>query len=550
LKTIRSCAVLSAHKKMTNKKRGWIQEKIMKVQIIYPNLNAEEGFNHGVACLAGALKSAGHEVRLLNLNECLYQVPSIEEIVKQVEEYHPGIVAFSVQTMQYAYAKQISQAIRQARPEIHQVVGGVHATLCLQEMIAEKYWPVIGYGECDTLLTELVDRIEAGKDFSDLSNLAIRQNDGNYKINPLGPYPVLAELPPEDYEIFDLDHLLPKKNGWMSMLTSRGCPYRCSYCFNYELSSLYATQGHPRREYLRRYPVERVISEIIELTSKHPALEMIIFDDDLFTLDTAWVVKFAQAYNSANLKIPFVVNAHVQSFNEECARALSTTPCRIVKFGVEAGSDSLRRTFLKRFMTNDQIADAFALCKKYNLHSSAFLMIGMPGETIAQMNETIDLMVRIKPGRMRWSVFYPFPGTLSYKLAQEWKKIDFDRLKKLDNYFVTTALKFDPETELFVNKLQRVFHWYVNARIDGPAAEIYQAELKKIESMNLTTWAANRDRVLEIDRQISDNLLHHGVDHYSIRYTEVMAVHSQYLLKEDIKYRNQKTRAWKASAKE
>jgi radical SAM superfamily enzyme YgiQ (UPF0313 family) len=201
-------------------------------------------------------------------------------------------------------------------------------------------------------------------------------------------------------------------------------------------------------------------------------------------------------------------------------------------------------------MTNDQIADAFALCKKYGLHSSAFLMIGMPGETMAQMNETIDLMVRIGPGRMRWSVFYPFPGTLSYKLAEEWGKIDFDRLKKLDNYFVTTALKFDSETELFVNKLQRVFHWYVNARSGGPAAEVYQAELKKIEAMDLATWASNRDRVLEIDRQISDNLLKQGVDHYSIRYTEVMAVHSEYLLKEDPKYRNQKTRAWKASVKE
>jgi radical SAM superfamily enzyme YgiQ (UPF0313 family) len=522
----------------------------MKIEIIYPNLNAEEGFNHGVACLSGALKQAGHEVRLLNLNECLYQVPTIEEIVKQVAEYGPGLVAFSVQTMQYAYARQISEALRKALPSIPQVVGGVHATLCLKEMMEEKYWPVIGYGECDMVLTDLVGRMEERRDFSDLPNLAIRQADGSYKVNPLGPYPVLSELPPEDYEIFDLDHLLPRKNGWMSMLTSRGCPYRCSYCFNYELSSLYAEQGHPRREYLRRYPVDRVISEIIQLTSKHPALEMIIFDDDLFTLDTPWVVEFAKAYNRAGLKIPFVVNAHVQSFNEECAKALSTTPCRIVKFGVEAGSDELRRTFLKRFMPNDQIAEAFALCKKYGLHSSAFLMIGMPGETMAQMNETIDLMVRIGPGRMRWSVFYPFPGTLSYKLAEEWGKIDFDRLKKLDNYFVTTALKFDPETELFVNKLQRVFHWYVNARSGGPAAEVYQAELKKIEAMDLVTWASNRDRVLEIDRQISDNLLQQGVEHYSIRYTEVMAVHSEYLLREDPKYRNQKTRAWKASVKE
>jgi radical SAM superfamily enzyme YgiQ (UPF0313 family) len=519
----------------------------MKIMFIYPNLNAEEGFNHGVACLAGSLKHAGHTVRLMNLNDALYEVPTLDDIVSQVRAENPGVIALSVQTMQYAYAKQISQALKTALPNIPQIVGGVHTTLCLDDMVKESYWPIICYGEADWIMPELIHRMETGQDFSDLENLAILQPDGSYKINPLSPYPKLEELPPEDYEIFDLDHLLPKKNGWMSILTSRGCPYRCSYCFNYELSGLYARQGHPRREYLRRYPVDRVINEINDLTAKHSAIEMIIFDDDLFTLDTEWVVRFAEAYNRAGLTVPFVVNGHVQSFNEDCARALATTPCKIVKFGVESGSQSLRQNFLKRYMTNDQIVQAFDLCKKYKLHSSAFLMVGMPCETIDQLNETIDLMVRIRPGRMRWSVFYPFPGTMSYKLAEEWNAIDHEKLTRLDNYFVSTALRFDPETEFFVNRLQRLFHWYVNARIDWPAAEIYRNELPKLEAVKPEEWPEVRSRILEIDRQISDNLLRRGVDHYSIRYTEVMAVHSDYLLQEDPKYRDQKTRAWKAT---
>ncbi len=521
----------------------------MKIMIIYPNLNAEEGFNHGVACLSGALKAAGHDVRLINLNEHLYTVPSLDQITQMVREYNPGLIAFSVQTMQYPYARQISQAIKKALPDLPQIAGGVHATLCLSELVAEGYWDLIGFGECDQTFPELVNRLQAGQNIDDLNNLAIKQPDGSYKVNPLAAYPKLTDLPPEDYEIFDLDHLLPRKNGWMSLLTSRGCPYRCSYCFNYELSGLYAQQGHPRRDYLRRYPVDRVIREITQLKNAHSAIEMIIFDDDLFTLDSEWVVQFAQAYNDAKLTIPFVVNAHVQSLNETCASALAQTPCKIVKFGVESGSDSLRRNFLKRYMTNDQIADAFALCRRHNLHSSAFLMVGMPGETREQMFETIDLMVRVRPGRMRWSLFYPFPGTLSYKFAEEGNFIDHDRLKKLDNYFVTTALKFDPETELFLMKLQRVFHWYVNARIDWPAAKIYQAELDKIQSISADQWAAMRNQILEHDRKLSDQLLEQGVDHYSIRYTEVMAVDSDYVRQENPKYRNQKTRAWKDSVK-
>jgi len=521
----------------------------MKILIIYPNLNAEEGFNHGVACLSGALKHAGHDVKLINLNECLHAVPSLEQIVDMVGQYNPGLVAFSVQTMQYAYARQISQALKTAFPNLRQIIGGVHATLCLNDLIAEGYWDLIGFGECDVTFPELVKRLESNENIASLNNLAIKQSDGSYKINPLAEYPQLTQLPPEDYEIFDLDNMLPKKNGWMSMLTSRGCPYRCSYCFNYELSGLYADQGHPRKEYLRRYPVDRVIREITDLKNAHPGIEMIIFDDDLFTLDSDWVAKFAQAYNQAKLTIPFVVNAHVQSFNQTAAQALAQTPCRIVKFGVESGSDALRREFLKRYMTNDQIAAAFDLCRTHNLHSSAFLMVGMPGETMDQMFETIDLMVRVRPGRMRWSLFYPFPGTLSYKYAEEGNFIDHDRLKKLDNYFVTTALKFDPATELFLIKLQRVFHWYVNARIDWPAAKIYQAELEKIQSLTIDQWMSMRNQILERDRQLSEQLLEQGVDHYSIRYTEVMAVDSDYVRQENPKYRNQKTRAWKETLK-
>ncbi len=519
----------------------------MKVLFIYPNLNAEEGFNHGVACLSGALRAAGHSVKLINLNESLAEVPSIEQIIEQVRDYEPGVVAFSVQTMQYEHALRISQALKSAKPELRQIIGGVHATLCLDELIKQGYWELICYGECDEMFPQLISRLEEGKSVDDLPNLAIKRSDGSYKVNPLGPYPDLSKLPPEDYEIFDLDNMLAKKNGWLSILTSRGCPYRCSYCFNYELSGLYAKHGHKRKEYLRRYPVDRVIGEIRELADRHPLIETIIFDDDLFTLDTEWVVEFCDAYNRAGIDIPFVVNAHVQSFNERAAKALGQSKCKIVKFGVESGSEELRREFLKRYMTNDAIAQAFALCDKYNLHSSAFLMFGMPGETQEQIFQTIDLIVRIKPGRMRWSVFYPFPGTLSYKIAEEKGFIDYDKLAKLDNYFVTTALKFDEETELLVNKLQRIFHWHVNARIDWPAAEIYRKLIKDTEKISADDWPKKRDEILNIDRQISNELLEKGIEHYSIRYTEVMAVHSSYLLAERPEYRNQKSKTWQAS---
>ena len=157
--------------------------------------------------------------------------------------------------------------------------------------------------------------------------------------------------------------------------------------------------------------------------------------------------------------VPLVLNAHVQTFSEPIAKALSESPCMIVKFGVESGSEELRKKVLERHMTNQAIADAFDLCHQYGLHTSAFLMFGLPYETKEMMDETIDLMARIRPGRMRWAIFYPFPGTKSYTICKLGNLIDYRKMDAMDNYFCASCLKFDAPTDLYIRKLQRTFHW-------------------------------------------------------------------------------------------
>ncbi len=89
-------------------------------------------------------------------------------------------------------------------------------------------------------------------------------------------------------------------------------------------------------------------------------------------------------------------------------------------------------------------------------------MFGLPFETREMMEETIDLVARIKPGRMRWAMFYPFAGTKAYEICRLANLIDYGKMNAMDNYFVASCLKFDAETDLFVQKLQRTFHWHVN----------------------------------------------------------------------------------------
>lgn len=525
----------------------------MRVLFVYPNLNAEEGFNHGVAALSGCLKARGHETGLINVNEALYAVPSDGDIVERVRSWRPDFVAFSVMTQQYKYALRLAKAIRAAMPELPIGVGGVHTIMCTEEVKNDGFWDYIGIGECDETFPDLVDKLEAGDaEMWNVPGFCIRRSDGTYKQNPLGPYPDLNDLPATDYEIFDLPHMLGRKNGWQSILTSRGCPYRCTYCFNHEVTDRYLEDGgHQRRDYLRHYSVDRVLHEIRELKKRHPYIETIIFDDDLFTLNKHYCIDFCKAYADSGITVPFVLNAHVQTFTEPVAKALSEAPCMIVKFGVESGSHELRKKVLERHMSNAQIIDAFDLCHQYGLHTSAFLMFGLPYETRAMMEETIDLMARIRPGRMRWAIFFPFPGTKSYTICKLGDLVDYRKMDAMDNYFCASCLKFDAQTDLFIGKLQRVFHWHVNARAGFELSPSYAKLADEVERMSLDEWHAASDGMLERDRRISNEYLAQvngdrtQIKHYSIRYTEVMAVDSDFILAEKGHYKDLAARRWK-----
>lgn len=90
-------------------------------------------------------------------------------------------------------------------------------------------------------------------------------------------------------------------------------------------------------------------------------------------------------------------------------------------------------------------------------------------ETREMMDETIDLMARIRPGRMRWAIFFPFPGTRATAIPQKLGNlIDYRKMDAMDNYFCISCLKFDAPTDLYI-KLQRTFHWRVNARAVCPS---------------------------------------------------------------------------------
>ncbi|MCB1282330.1 MAG: radical SAM protein, partial [Salinibacterium sp.] len=250
------------------------------------------------------------------------------------------------------------------------------------------------------------------------------------------------------------------------------------------------------------------------------------------TLNRQYVHEFCEAYIAAGIGLPFVVNAHVQKFDDDMAEVLARAGCLIVKYGLESGSDWVRRNVLWRYMTNKKIEDSFAAAHAQDLHTSAFVMFGLPHENREHIIETIELCARVQMGRFRWAIFFPFPGTAGYRISRDDDLIDDEKMKGLGNYFDGSCLKFGDEHDLFVEKLGRVFHWWVNAATDWPTAPVYRALVDEVDAMDRATWDREKGQLHARDRELSEDFLARGLPHYSIRYSHVMAVHSDFVLQD------------------
>jgi len=512
----------------------------MKVLFIYPNINSQVGFNFGLAFVSGMLKAHGHTTRLLNLNEKLDSLPTDEEIKAFVEDFKPGLVGISAVTPQYRSALKIARLIK-GFSKTPVVLGGVHATLVPEEVLKEDCFDYACVGEGEEAVLELVDRLEKGQDTTTIYNVWAKKagpeperfRAGRIIPNNVRPFVDLARLPRKDYPLFNMQKLIDTEDGWARLMTSRGCPFRCTYCFNHRIVDRYrqetasSTPASGGVGYVRQHPLEEVFGEIEYLQGNYQRIKMFIFDDDVFTLDKAYLREFCKQYRGVT-QIPFVVNAHVRAFDEERVRMLKEAGCAIVKFGLESGSERIRRDILHRPMTNEEIEKAFLLAHRYGLHTSAFIMIGLPYEGEKEVMETVELLARIRPGRFRWSIFYPFPKTEAYELSLKGGYIDFDKMQALENFTEASCLNFGPRHNLLISKLQRTFPWFVNRCSSNSVASLYTALTKTVEDMSAEAWQYFGDRVPGMDKELSVLLKKAHCEHYAFRYNSFTAVRSDW----------------------
>ena len=388
----------------------------MKITFIYadfPAASNSKKFNIGIAILSAILKKHGFQTSLIHL----YDDIGKEKFIDKLRIHSPDILAFSYNSNIFCHIKKyISWAEILDIPKIH---GGIHPTIAPEECISLKNINIICRGEGDRTLLEFCRAIRDKKNYKHIKNLWIKNGNKIIK-NPIRPLiENLDSLPFLDYDVFNYKELSDYVNfKRLVFMASRGCPYQCTYCCNHLLKKLYPNQ----EKYVRFKSVERFIEEIKAGLKKFPDVNELRFFDDTLTLHKDFFKKFTDRYKK-EIGLPYSCNDRANQIDEDVARRLSTSRCYSIDIGIENGNENIRREVMKRYLSNEQIIKAFHLSKKEGIKTSSFNIIGVPGETMHTILDTVKLNALVKPDHYINAYFNAFQGTdlYDYCMKNEFK---------------------------------------------------------------------------------------------------------------------------------
>jgi anaerobic magnesium-protoporphyrin IX monomethyl ester cyclase len=342
------------------------------------------GENLAISILSAIAKREGHSVKLFNapilfkdgftreFKRLAKLFNNDKEIFNQLEFYQPDLIAFSVVTFHYQIALQYAEICKKICPNAKIVFGGIHVSSVPEVVITNEFIDYVVIGEGEIAFSEIIKHIEKSDSTEPIVNTWYKsQNDSIIKGRQAGFIQDLDSLPHFDKEIWkDVASL---KTYYLTM-TSRGCPYNCSYCFNHFFKDI----PEEKSNYVRRRSVKHVMEELTNAKEKYN-ISMIEFWDDIFIFDKKWLKEFLDAYKK-EIALPFKCYIHVNLFDEEMAIWLKDAGCRWVDFGIQSINEEYRKKYLKRNETNANIVTALKLLKKYNIVSFADYIIELPGD--------------------------------------------------------------------------------------------------------------------------------------------------------------------------
>ncbi|MFH1862585.1 MAG: radical SAM protein [bacterium] len=331
-----------------------------------------------------------------------------EEIAISLRRFKPQIVGFSVSfSTQLPRLRTMARWVKAIHPEIFVICGGALPTAIPQEILEIPEVDTVVCGEGENTLVSLLDRLESGIDFQDLSGIAYYNQRGDFIRNPMAEsVQNLDTLPLKAYDFLPLKKYFRAVSGQkLPLLTSRGCSQECSYCYSQQLFG----------DQIRYQSVERMVQQIKHLRDSYGVREF-FFDDDAILLDLPRLHELCNKMIQGDLRIQWSLRNGLipDEIPEELLLLIKRSGGKRLQFLVGSGSRRVLQTILRRNVNLYALEKLIANSLKNGLRITCNFLLGHPGETLEEVYETLNYAWKLRSlgvDDFRFSLAYPFQGT-------------------------------------------------------------------------------------------------------------------------------------------
>ncbi len=419
--------------------------------------------NFGVKYIHAYLQQHGHQSAILFVPR---HDPAIQKpLIEFVDTYRPDLIGCGFMSYEAPFAASIGKLLKESYPHIPFLAGGIHPTVAPDECL--NFADMVALGESEETILEMAKHLDGGSDLKTINNLVFR-HDGTTVKNPLRPLiedldniPFPGHFPAHSY-VFHQNTILPmdlrlfrkytRYDGKAyNIISSRGCPFSCSYCCNSFLSKLYDTKS------IRKRSPQNVIKELRSEVEQFPDIILINIHDDCFLAHSReWHQEFVKDYKKW-IDRPFIVRSTPLHLTEEKISILKEAGLAWVTMGLQSGSERINKEVFQRKVSNRQFLDATRLAKNYGVSGYYDVILDNPFEEEEDVIDTLRVLQQVpKPFQLQLFTLTFYKGTEIYKMMQ--KKTGPEGEPGIQNYF-----NYRPT---YLNKLVRISPLITSSMMD------------------------------------------------------------------------------------
>ncbi len=375
---------------------------LVRPKSVYADVVA--GIPIGVAILASVAEKKGHQVRILDIGLEKNPEESLKAAFSQIAYDVAGLGCMSVE---FLGGLEAAESIRRLSPRTHIIFGGQHPTIMPEQAMKADCVDSICIGEGEDVWSEFLDRMSEGKDLQDVAGLWFRRNGQVVRNVPRNSYVDVDAVPMPAYHLLDIERYFDidfvrfptVDRRAIQIFTSRGCPYRCIYCHD-----LFGKKFRGRKP-------ELVWEEIRHLHDTYGIREFMV-EDDIFNMDLGRAKQICDLVITSGLKLGFQFGngVRLERFDEELMLKLAQAGTHHMAIAVESASQRVQK-LIKKHLKLERFNEVLSWARKYKIETLGFFMLGFPGETIAEINQTIRFASESHFDEALFSIATPYAGT-------------------------------------------------------------------------------------------------------------------------------------------